>query len=307
MTASSFKIYDSTEIDPEKWDHCIDINDNGLFYARYHYLSYLCTNWSAVIIGNYEAVMPLPWKKKWGIRYYCAIPFCQQLGLIGSIDKNIIPNLIDLVNEFASFGDLFLNFDNHQLAVQVASFAKLNLILNLNQVYPKIEKEYTKDLVQNLEKAKKLNPQYQISTAFKTALRLYQEQYGSRLQQVKSRDFEQFCSLLAREDMTGKYIVREVIDPINNNILSSALLLKDQRRLYLIINVITKKGRTYSANHYLIDQIIQEFSETNLILDFEGSEIPGVREFYENFRPQIQPYYHFHHNRLPWPLNLIKK
>jgi hypothetical protein len=54
-------------------------------------------------------------------------------------------------------------------------------------------------------------------------------------------------------------------------------------------------------------EILKEFSGRNLLFDFEGSDLPGVKEFYECFGPIDQPYFHYHFNDLPFPLNLVKK
>ncbi len=61
------------------------------------------------------------------------------------------------------------------------------------------------------------------------------------------------------------------------------------------------------ANHTLLNEVLKEFSERDLLFDFEGSDLPGVKEFYEYFGPVNQPYFHYHFNYLPFPLNLIKR
>jgi hypothetical protein len=73
------------------------------------------------------------------------------------------------------------------------------------------------------------------------------------------------------------------------------------------MNTTTTPGRKLKANHFLINNIIKEFSQTNLLFDFEGSDLAGVKEFYQNFGPVNQPYFHYHFNFLPFPLNLAKK
>ena len=41
----------------------------------------------------------------------------------------------------------------------------------------------------------------------------------------------------------------------------------------------------------LFDQLIKKYSATHKILDFEGSDIPGVRRFFGGFGPARIPYY----------------
>jgi hypothetical protein len=301
------RISASTDLDPEKWDNCVVKNLNGLIYAQYYYLNCLSNNWSAIIIGDYEAVLPLPWNSKWGIKYYEAIPFIQQLGLVGHIDNSQIYKILDLIVGFAKYGDLFFNFSNHELANAVPTVAKLNYVLDLNQDYTSIIQHYKKDLLNNLEKAQKNHPIYQESNNITKNLKTYQLHYNRRFNWINNRDFQQLAHVLEYYQSKGQCIIRELIDQTTDELLASAILLKDEKRLYLLINTITALGRKQSSNHLLIDRIISEFANTNFILDFEGSEIPGVQEFFKNFHPTSQPYFHFHQNQLRWPLNLFKR
>ena len=52
------------KIDINKWDECVNKASNEVIYARGIYLDKICTNWDALVINNYELVMPLPWRKK---------------------------------------------------------------------------------------------------------------------------------------------------------------------------------------------------------------------------------------------------
>ena len=53
--------------------------------------------------------------------------------------------------------------------------------------------------------------------------------------------------------------------------------------------------------------MIKEFAGKPLLFDFEGSDIQGVKSFYEKFGAVNQPYFHYHHNQLPGILKLLKK
>ena len=93
----------------------------------------------------------------------------------------------------------------------------------------------------------------------------------------------------------------------NGIIVAAALLLKDNKRIYNIMNVVTEEGRKKEANYFLMNNIIQEFAGTELIFDLEGSDLPGVKSFYQKFGAINQPYFHWHFNDLPWYIKLVKK
>jgi hypothetical protein len=73
--------------------------------------------------------------------------------------------------------------------------------------------------------------------------------------------------------------------------------------LYNIANTVSEKGRKMHANHFLLSKIIEEFSEQPRSFDFEGSVIPGVKEFYTAFGPQKETYFTHQYNNLPFPLS----
>ena len=73
------------------------------------------------------------------------------------------------------------------------------------------------------------------------------------------------------------------------------------------MNTTTSGGKIVAANHFLFDKIIEEFAGSNYILDFEGSDLPGVKSFYEKFCPLDEPYFYLKINNLHPILKLLKK
>jgi hypothetical protein len=57
----------------------------------------------------------------------------------------------------------------------------------------------------------------------------------------------------------------------------------------------------------LIDEFIKKYSEKNLILDFEGSNMEGIARFYQGFGATDCEYLSITFNHLPFPLKFFKK
>ena len=72
------------QIDKAKWDACIASVDNGSIYAYSFYLDTMAKHWDALILNDYEAVMPLTWNKKYGIAYLYQPFFTASLGIFSS-------------------------------------------------------------------------------------------------------------------------------------------------------------------------------------------------------------------------------
>jgi hypothetical protein len=254
------------------------------------------------VADDYNSVFPLPWRKKAGIKYLYAPPFIQQLGLTGNM--SIIENIFSLVRKHYKYGDILFNHFNDNLPVPVS--AKSNFILPLNKSYTELAARFSNDLKKNLKTTEKENFTVLKDQPHQASIELFQKHYSARTPHIESEDYERFAVLCDYLKKNGNLITRSIVDD-KKELLAIALLLRDRRRIYNIMNTTTFAGRRKSANHYLIAEILKEFSSSDLIFDFEGSDLPGVKEFYENFNPINQPFYHCHFNHLPFPLNLFKK
>lgn len=299
---NQINILPSAAIDKQKWDDCIRRSSNALLYASAFYLDHLAENWHGIVVDDYAAVMPVPWKRKMGIRYSYHVPFIQQLGLFTGSDNIAKQKIIDHLFRFVHYGDYYFNFTDSGISKQVLHN---NYILNLSKPYETIAAQYNKDLLQNLKKSVRENLCYQHETVDNAVL-LFRELYAARTPHVTGHDYENFllvCKTLAQDNNA---FARKITGE-NNEVLAVTLLLRDDRRIYNMMNSTPEAGRKTSANHLLFDKIFREFAGNNLLFDFEGSDIAGIKAFYEKFGPVNQPYASVHFNYLPFPMRFLKR
>jgi hypothetical protein len=291
------------EIDSIKWNNCVERSANGLIYAFSYYLDALCDNWDAFVIDDYNAILPLPWRKKAGIKYIYAPPFIQQLGIIGTHEATSYTKLLKRIKEEFRYGDIFFNYSQTQLQIPVVE--KINFVLPLHKSYEELAAGFTNDLKKNLKAA---NPQgffLSIDYPHKEVIKIFKENYQHRMPHVNN-GYERFSTLCDRLKQENKLFTRTIRNS-ENKVLATALFLIDGKRIYNLMNTTTTEGRKLKANHFLLNEVLKEFSNSNLLFDFEGSDLPGVKEFYQNYGPVNQPYFHWHFNFLPFPLNLLRK
>jgi hypothetical protein len=181
-----------------------------------------------------------------------------------------------------------------------------NYILPLQQPYQNIEEKYKKDLKNNLKKSAKENLKYSTKEKIELAIILYQKYYLHRTPHIKEPDYKRFLNLCKQLLPKEMVFTRSVLNEVNQ-ILSIGIFLFDGKRIYNILNTTTEEGKLKESNPYLLDQVIKEFSGNDIIFDFEGSDIEGIKFFYEKFNPVNEPYFFYHYNNLPKVLQLIKK
>jgi hypothetical protein len=292
------------DIDVQKWDWCIHNAENGLIYAKSYYLDAMAVQWDAIIVGDYHAVMPIPWKKKYGIAYVYPPPFLQQLGLfykVGCVDFDI-DEILQLVRCSFRFGEYYFNYSN----LNIKTYPRKNFIIKLSKTYEEIGAHYKADLKRDLRKAAQNNLTYSKTEDYKKAVNLFKSNFDRRSSNLSFRDYERIfkaCGVLSEK---GELLIREVKDSAQN-LLSITLCLVDHRRIYYLLSTTTSEGRKKLANHFLIAHIIREFSSKEILLDFEGSDIIGIAHFFKSFGAEDQPYFFYKWNHLPWPLRLFKK
>jgi hypothetical protein len=295
----------AAQIDAAKWDRCVQRHSNGLLYSTTTYLNALCQQWEGWIINDYEAILALPTRKKWGIRYAYTPPFIQQLGIIGQADAGATADLLTMIQGTVAYADIHFNFSNSSVLQNIPVTSRTNLVIPLDRPLSQIHTHYTNDLRENIRKAAGEQLVY-AHAGLHEAIDHFQDQYAARMKQVVPSDYDNFLCLCEQLQINGQCLVRAVTDA-DKALLAIVLLLKDDRRIYNLMNTTLPAGRNKEANHFLLDNVIREFAGQPLLFDLEGSEIPGVKKFYSSFGAENQPYFHYHYNGLPWPMQLLKR
>jgi hypothetical protein len=297
------------KINKNKWDGCISLSTNSLIYAYSYYLDNMAANWDALILNDYEAVMPLTWKKKLHVKYLYQPAFIQQGGIFfkRELTIEIMQQFLHEAMAHFKFAEITLNYGNSALTTfnDLEAASRTNYIIDLNTDYKKIYDNYDPSFTKSLRRIKKFNIQYLSSGKHQDFIQLYGELYSKRLPYFSRADFLNFKKLCALLSEKQKVITR-IAQSANNKLLAAVVLLHDGHRLYNIISCITSEGKKAEANYFLYDKIIEEFSGKNLLLDMEGSDVKGIAAFYKKFNPVLQPYPFIKYNELPSLIKLFK-
>ncbi len=288
----SIRIIPNHEIDREKWDQYIHDSLNGLIYAHSVYLDHMSEGWCALMDEESGSMMPLPLKRKFGITYSYQPPFVQQLGVFSKkeLNQELIKSFLQRATGISKSVNLYLNFANSYPYTK----ERCNYILHLNRPFANIRKQFRDDLIL---KPLSLNLKYSESSVDEV-LALYKEQIlFTKNKNLSKESLNQFEKLSKSFLIPSEAFTRKVISPAGKT-LSAALFFLDKRRIYYIMSANSTEGRTSSANAFLLHEAIREYAGKDMIFDFEGSEIPGVKFFFEKFSPLNQPYFQFTSNRL---------
>ncbi|QOR76287.1 MAG: hypothetical protein IMW88_01560 [Thermoflavifilum sp.] len=303
----TLRLLDAAEIDARQWDACIALAPNGTPYACFHYLNAMADRWCALVMDDYRLVMPLPFKRKWGIRYVYRPPFIQRLGIF-QVNERCSEVLKKACFEKALQHFSYLHYSvDAETAIELPhmqAFAEPNYVLDLQKPYASIRSQYHPSLIRSLKRAETSGLMLQ-EGSLPEAIRFCYARYHRQIPELADKDLQRLLHA-AQHDRCYQINCHRVVNQ-HEELLAVAVWLHDSQRMIAILNGCNETGRTLRAMHFLFDRVIRQYSNTPLVLDFEGSSLPGVARFIRNFGASLENYVTLHANRLPFPLRWIKR
>lgn len=293
------------KIDKAKWDNCISQADNGLIYAYSFYLDNMAKQWDALVLNDYEAVMPLTWNSKYGIHYLYQPFLAAQLGVFGNHStEEQLRNFIQEIPTSFRLIEISLNSKNIFGAPSGFLTPRSNYVLDLNKPYPSLFNNYRENIRRNIKKAEQLGCTIQKDFEAEEVIMLAVQQM--KVQNNESTDninrFRKLYHLLRQKKMTATYGIK-----LNNELLASCVFFFSHNRAYYILVGNHPNGKATGASHFLIDAFIRDNAGKKMLLDFEGSDIVSLAFFYSSFGAALEVYPALKINRLPFYLKWLKK
>lgn len=291
------------EINNEAWDRCIRNAANGLIYGYSFYLDAMAGDWDGLVCGDYEAIMPLPWRRKWGVSYLYQPFFTAQLGIFGhALSPAIVEAFLRAIPATFRYWDFSLN---HQNLYPVSGFTlqqRMNYLLPLHPTYDSLFKAYRENIRRNIRKCGQYGGRVVTGIAVDQIIKLAKFHTTN----IPDKDFDAFKTLYQQLALEGKAKSYGIVSG-PDNLLASAVFLYSHKRAYYILVGNHPNGRTLGASHALIDAFIRDHAGQDLLLDFEGSDIRNLAFFYSSFGASEEPYAAIRLNRLPWWLRWLKE
>lgn len=294
------------QIDRQKWDRCIQAATNGLLYACSLYLDAMASEWDALVEDDYVAVMPLCRRRKYGIDYLYQPSFTASLGVFGRHpDAAMLERFLERIPDRFRLWDIYLNYDNCSVPAHYPFQLRRNYVLTLQAAYEELAAGYREQTVRNIRKAIRGGYHVNRSTAAAEVIRLYRTQPRPG-RKISDADLENFSLLCDRLNEKGMLQVRGAVDPAGR-LVSGAIFFIGMGRAIYIMAANSPEGLQAGTSHLLLDDFIREYAANELLLDFEGSDAPGVAFFYSSFGAREENYPALRMNRLPPIVRWLKK
>ena len=290
-------------MDKVSWDAVVECSDTLSLYCYSWYLDAVSDNWGALVMGDFDFIMPIPYtvKKNQSVLYQ---PFFnQQLNVLG---KNL-PS-VEVINQFISsippkFKLVQFNFPNYpiQNALGFEIEEVICQYLDLNQTHEALSAQYSTNAKRQIKKAIKNELKVTEMKDLEVFMSLFKESVGVKLGFLKDN-----YSYLYKLMNVGLHLNKAKLLAVKkgDEVLAMGYFFIQNNRITYLKGASTLKGRETGAMYFLMDYVINEYSSTNRVLDFGGSKVSSVAEFYKRLGGVDKTYLSFSKNDLPY---LIKK
>ncbi|RUA27128.1 MAG: hypothetical protein DSY76_05555 [Bacteroidetes bacterium] len=281
------------EIDYNKWDACIDKSINSYVYAYSWYLDIVAGDWDALVEDDYKSVFPLPFRKKFGIKYIYQPAFSQQLGLFTTtlLGNDKLQKFLDAIPK--EFKLIEVNLNKSNIPTQKANIKlkkNRNIELDLIPNYEILYSKYATNLKRNIKKAHKNHLSIIQNTKPEQLIDLFRENRGKDISAYSDLDYTHLGRLAYLLIHKGLGQIWGVISE-ENNLLAAALFVQSKDRYIFLFSGLSEEGKQKAAMPFLMDSFIKKHSETKSILDFEGSNDHNLARFYKSFG-SLELYYY---------------
>jgi hypothetical protein len=249
------------DIDKSLWDKCINLSVNGLVYPYSWYLDMVAVKWDALVLDDYKAVMPLPFRQRMGWLSVYQPRYAFQLGVFtgahinpGLVDEflNAIPGKYKKVEQNLN---IYNKVKNHKwLSKQYFSY-QLDLIVP----YSFLTSKYSQQVHQTLWTAQHNKIQVYKQLNLKEFLILKKE---NALEPISFDELDllrkiiPFCLNYNLGEIYGAY-------DENNMLVAAAFFVKTHQKSILLVSAQSDDGKDLGALAAILDRYIGHNSEND--------------------------------------------
>lgn len=315
LPKNGISFYLRKQIDFAAWDACVEVSEERNIYAFSWYLDCITQkNWGAFICvenGQYIAIMPLPLKQKFGI-YYIAQPFwVQQLGIY-SITGNAKIAMNRFISNQLLYAFSYVNYsfnikneiDFPKFSSDLACQKRITCLLPLNEPHETLKARYSYEKRRSLRILTDLI--ISESTDIQTVINIFRENKGTEISDLHEQHYKILANLFIEAHRLQKVMLLVAHDT-DGQIMAGGLFLIDQPFITFLFSASSAEAKRHSAMAKIIDTAVQKFANQGLTLDFEGSMIPGVAQFYQSFGAKPHVYSSCHYNRWQKITDLLRR
>ncbi|MGX9985944.1 hypothetical protein [Chryseobacterium sp. POL2] len=275
------------DIDFDKYINCLDNSAQCKSYAYPHYLDIVAGkgNWELLVKDDYEAVLPVPLQKKFGLKYVILPKLCQQLGVFSKVDDDKLnQHFFEVLN--AKYAVWYYAFnDANQINLDLKN--RNNFLIPVGN-YEEIRQKYSPKRKRKLRLDQEVldNSERILVNNFSEVKSFIRNNSAG----VEGQDLEDFINVF--EAFFNQNYLKVFGFKYHHKWINMIAMYEDDVNAILLGTFNDKAFVKLSGACVLIDDAIKNYVGSR-VFDFEGSDLPNVEEFFRGYRPELRPYKSF--------------
>ncbi|AOW21775.1 hypothetical protein [Urechidicola croceus] len=277
------------DINDVKYNKCIEKAINTRIYAYSWYLDIVADHWNALVIDDYKIVMPLPWRSKYFIKYIYTPCWTQQLGVFSStkVKSEILSQLLNNIPK--NYRKVTINYNSDNNFENEKLTEMVNYILPLDKPYKELFQKYQYIRRRAIKQLSLSEITIAEGENHEEIIQLFIEQKQKEVD-LRTEDYECLNRITSMLKFQGKALIISAYNK-QDEFIGGAIFFIGLKRISYMFSAITQEGRDKQIMTSIIDSVIEKYSNTNYIFDFEGSMIPGIAFFFKSFGAKKEIYF----------------
>ncbi len=291
------------EIDKLKWDKCINRAFNGIVFAYSWYLDIVSYQWEALVMDDYDAVMPLTVNTSYSFSSIVQPKFTNQLGVFTAklLGIKMVNEFLDAIPERFRKIELVLNPFNKVSHPKFSIKDEISYQLDLIAPYKSLYLKFSNGVKEKIKQSKVNKVQIIKQVNLKDLL---------LLKKNTSKDlvtFENLNILRRIIPFTISYNLGETFGAYNdkNELVAASFFIKSHQKSIQLITACTADGKAIFADIAIINSFFKMYSEHNITFDF------GTDSCFESSIAASEfgatPVTYFHVKKRKWLSNFFLK
>jgi hypothetical protein len=289
------KFIESKHIDLNKWCLLLATNEDAIFTSE-AYFAPLAENWGAIILGDYQGALLLPFKKKLFWTWVYTPKFYRASYWMGEWDAANQKSALELLEKTFSFGALNLGPADclkNELPHQVI-FAETYDESNYNSLAKRM-----------IRKAETSGVHFTNDFQEEHFLSFLQQELGPKIDDFHGANIEVFRALIRSLQRAGLFHFEGAV--MGGQMVAGLISVHVFGRHLYLKGTASMEAKKSGVYYLLMHRAINRAVAQGAIFDFGGSRVEGVAQFNRNFGAQDVFYANHSWGKRPVIFGLIKK
>jgi hypothetical protein len=289
------------EISEEKWQ-LLEQNAEYPIFSSIWYLDTVSPEWQAFVLNDYDLVLPILVKKKFGFKYALHPLLIRSFEILGQSNAKKSQFLKMILSQFDFYSVNLKDLSDsnlNQVYIENRSFQFLSFKENL----AKTISSFSENTIRKIKQFKNSNAKIEEISDGNQLSELFKQEKGSQFGNFNRDTYLKLDHLvkLSRKLKIGYLFAAKT----ENEILALGFFILYNNHLLYVKGVVTEKGKKLGAMQAIFNFVISKFHDETKGLDFGGSNEVGLANFNKRFGAIDLNYVVLKNNKTKFPFRKL--